>query len=793
MFQRFLILALLSCSISLRAQTINLSGQINGGPASEPVPDAYVTLLLPSGKSLNAVSEKNGSFSFTSLSAGQHIIVVSCIGFKTYADTLQLTASKNIQVMLSGRFLLKDEVIVRAIRAQDKSAGTFTNISKGRLEEQNMGQDFPFLLNMTPSVVVNSDAGAGVGYTGMTIRGIDQTRINVTINGIPVNDAESQGVYWVDLPDFASSVQSVQIQRGVGTSTNGAAAFGSSINVQTNSARQDAYAELNSSVGSFNTYKNNVQFGTGILKNGWSFDGRLSKLSSDGYIDRAFSDLKSYYLSAGHYGKKSMIKLVHFSGAERTYQAWNGIAQDVLDTNRTYNEFTYPNQTDNYQQDYYQAFFTYEFNKKLLLNTALFYTRGKGYYEEYKTYESFSDYGLTDVVVGTDTILQTDLIRRRWLDNDFYGTTFSLQYSPSKKTTAILGGGATYYDGRHYGEIIWAQYAATVPVNTHYYHDNSYKTDVNVYGKVNHSLGKVTLFGDAQVRYIQYNFLGFDQNLSNIQQTADYTFFNPKAGAVYAFSDSSDVYVSYSVAGKEPNRNDFVNSTMASRPKAEHLQDIEMGYRKTWKRASVSANVYYMHYQNQLILSGKINDVGAYNRINVPVSYRTGIELAGSVTITTYLQWSGNLTVSENKIKKFTEYVDDWDWGGQWTQEHRYSNLAFSPEVIASSQIRVLPFKSLYMDLMSKYVSDQYLDNTQNNGRKLDAFFVNNLLLSYSKSFSKGIKNLRLGLMCNNLFNEKYEPNGYTYSGISGGVRSDYNYYFPQACRNYLMQVTLGF
>ena len=780
-------------SLQANAQSLTLSGKISGGSSDEPVADAYVSLLLPSGKPLTTFSEKDGSFLFSSLATGQHILIVSCVGFKTYVDTLNITGSQKTEVKLNGQFLLKDEVIVRATRAQDKSAGTFTNLGKKQLNEQNLGQDFPFLLNLTPSVVVSSDAGAGVGYTGMTIRGVDQTRINVTINGIPVNDAESQGVYWVDMPDFASSVQSVQIQRGVGTSTNGAAAFGSSINVQTNTVRPDAYAEVNSSVGSFNTFKNNIQFGTGLLKNGWSFDGRLSKLSSDGYIDRAFSDLKSYYLSAGHYGKKSMIKLVHFSGYERTYQAWNGIPQDVLDTNRTYNEFTYQNQTDNYQQDYYQAFFTHEFSKKLLLSTALFYTRGKGYYEEFKTGESFSSYNLSNPVVGADTITQTDLVRRRWLDNDFYGTTFSLQYTPSKKTTYTLGGGATYYDGRHFGEVIWAQFASTVPVNTTYYRDHAYKTDANFYGKVNHTLGKVTLFADAQLRYIQYSFLGFDQNLVNIQQQATYNFFNPKAGLVYAFSDSSDVYASYSVAGKEPNRNDFVNSTPASRPLAEHLQDVEIGYRKKWKRAAISANVYYMYYKNQLILTGKINDVGSYNRTNVPVSYRSGVELAGSVNITTYLQWSGNLTLSENKIKEFTEYVDDWDWGGQWTQVHHNSNLAFSPNIIAASQIRVLPFKNMYIDLMSKYVSDQYMDNTQNDSRKLDAFFVNNILFSYTKNFAKGIKTMRIGLLFNNVLNEKYEPNGYTYSGISGGVRSDYNYYYPQAGRNYLMQVTLGF
>jgi len=687
-------------------------------------------------------------------------------------------------------------VIVSGIRAKDKSATTFTNLNKEQLNERNFGQDMPVLLGLTPSTVVKSDAGAGVGYTGITIRGVDQTRINVTINGIPLNDAESQGLYWVNTPDFASSVEQVQIQRGVGTSTNGAAAFGSSINMQTTTLHPKACAEYATAAGSFNTFKNTVRFGTGWLNGGWTIDGRLSKITSDGFIDRASSDLKSYYLSAGRYTEKSILRLVSFSGAEKTYQAWNGIAEDVLDTNRTYNEFTYKNQTDNYQQDHYQLLYSYQLSKKTTLNTALHYTYGRGYYEEYKQGESLADYNLQDVIIGTDTITTTDLVRRRWLDNDFYGTTFSVTHEPDNKSTFIAGGGASYYEGRHFGEVIWSQFASNSFIGDKYYRNNAYKTDANIYTKYNCELGeKWNAFADLQYRYIDYSFLGYDQNLNNVQQNVRFNFFNPKAGIVYSISDSSNVYLTLAVSNKEPNRNDFVNSTPSSRPESEQLQNIELGWRKNWQRASLQVNYYLMYYRNQLILSGKINDVGAYTRLNVPESYRTGIELSASVNVTKKIQWSGNLTLSENKILSFTEYVDDYDWGGQWSTKYRNTSLAFSPAMIAASQWRFLPLKNASINVISKYVSRQYMDNTENMGRSLDAFLVNDLRFSYILKTKKSgwFRQLNAGVLVNNVLGEKYEPNGYTYSGISGGVRSDYNYYYPQAGRNFLMQLTFAF
>jgi iron complex outermembrane receptor protein len=791
----FVFTFLLLMSSALQAQ-FTLSGSVLQAVNGQPLPDATV-VVTPAGTSARSMlTGSSGAFSFSSLPAGRCIISITYVGYEAVSDTVELTSNLQRNYRMKWSATLSDEVIVSGIRARDKSATTFTNLNREQLSERNFGQDMPILLGLTPSTVVNSDAGAGVGYTGITIRGVDQTRINVTINGIPLNDAESQGVFWVNMPDFASSVEQVQIQRGVGTSTNGAAAFGSSINMQTTALHAKAYGEVSSAAGSFNTFKNNVRFGTGLLNGGWTFDGRLSKITSDGFIDRASSDLKSYYLSAGRYTDKSILRLVSFSGAERTYQAWNGIPEDVLDTNRTYNEFTYQNQTDNYQQDHYQLLYSYQLGKRTTLNTAIHYTYGRGYFEEYKPGENFADYNLQDVIIGGDTLTQTDLIRRRWLDNDFYGATFSVTHEPDQKSSLIAGGGASYYEGRHFGEVIWSQYASNSFIGDKYYRNTGYKTDANFYTKYNRTLGqRWNTFIDLQYRYVNYSFLGFDQNLNNVQQQAPFHFFNPKAGVVYALSDSNDIYFTAAVSNKEPNRNDFVNSTPASRPQAEQLQNVELGWRRTWKRATVQVNYYLMYYRNQLILTGKINDVGAYTRVNVPESYRTGLELSASVNLSRKVQWSGNLTVSENKITSFTEYVDDYDWGGQWTTNYRNTSLAFSPAMIAASQWRFLPFKRFTADIITKYVSRQYMDNTQTLSRSLDPFLVNDIRLSYNllSNSRHWFKQVNAGVLINNVLHEEYEPNGYTFSGISGGVRTDYNYFYPQAGRNFLVQLTFSF
>lgn len=793
---RFYFLSMWLLCVGMAQAQSTLSGVVQQGSTAQPLADATVILTSPAQPARTTLTAVDGAFSFSSLPAGRYVLSISYIGYETITDTIEHSGTTKKVYRLQWTATLRDEVIVSGIRARDKSATTFTNLGREQLSERNFGQDMPILLSLTPSTVANSDAGAGVGYTGLTIRGVDQTRINVTINGIPLNDAESQGVFWVNMPDFASSVEQVQIQRGVGTSTNGAAAFGSSINMQTTALYTKAYGEVSSAAGSFNTFKNNVRFGTGLLNGGWTIDGRLSKITSDGFIDRASSDLKSYYLSAGRYTEKSILRLVSFSGAEKTYQAWNGIPEDVLDTNRTFNEFTYKNQTDNYQQDHYQLLYSYQLSKRTTFNSALHYTYGRGYFEEYKPGESFADYNLQDVIIGGDTLTQTDLIRRRWLDNDFYGATFSITHNQSSQSSFTAGGGASYYEGRHFGEVIWSQYASNSFIGDTYYRNTGYKTDANLYTKYNRTVGKHwNAFVDLQYRYVNYSFLGFDQNLANVQQRAPFHFFNPKAGVVYMLSDSNDIYFTAAVSNKEPNRNDFVNSTPASRPQAEQLQNIELGWRRTWKRAAVQVNYYMMYYRNQLILTGKINDVGAYTRVNVPESYRTGVELSASLNLSRKVQWSGNLTISENKISTFTEYVDDYDWGGQWTTTYRNTALAFSPNMIAASQWRFMPFKRFTADVITKYVSRQYMDNTQTVSRSLDPFLVNDIRLSWNV-FSRStnwFKQLNAGLLINNVLGEEYEPNGYTFSGISGGVRTDYNYFYPQAGRNFLVQLTVSF
>jgi iron complex outermembrane receptor protein len=715
------------------------------------------------------------------------------------------------------------EVVVSGIKATEKNPVTFTNLNKKEIEQQNFGQDLPFLLNLTPSTVVNSDAGAGIGYTGIRIRGTDPSRTNVTINGVPVNDAESHGTFWVNMPDFASSAQSIQVQRGVGTSTNGAGAFGASINIQTDALNQEAYGEVANSYGSFNTWKHTVKAGSGLLDNGWAFDARLSKITSDGFIDRGASDLKSFFVSAAHYGEKSLLKLNVFSGTEKTYQAWNGIpearlkgdAQAMNDLagnlglnqtdldhmlasgSRTYNQYTYPNQTDNYQQDYYQLFYTYLFGKHLKANIGLHYTYGRGYYEEFRRNEKFSTYKLQDsITVDGNTLKRGDFVRRRWLDNDFYGTVFSFVYDRNKLNITV-GGGLNRYDGRHYGELIWSQYALGSSINDRFYDGTSTKTDMSFYGKASYQLTtKLVGFVDLQGRTISYKLNGVDLN-SGVYLPYDfnltYTFFNPKAGLTYDIGANANVYGYVGVANKEPVRNDIIQASTTSIPRPERLINYELGYRKSWKKSAVSANLYYMDYKDQLVSTGEVNDVGAYNRVNVASSYRAGIELTGGLQLLQNLRWQATLTYSQNKIKAFTEYLDNWDDYTQIKIAHSNTAIAFSPDWIGSSLFSYTIINGLNIDLISKYVGAQYLDNTQNENRKLNAFFVNDIRAAYEFKVTKLFSAVRLGVQVNNILNVKYEPNGYTFSGSMGGTRYDFNYYYPQAGTNVLTSLTLKF
>jgi len=698
------------------------------------------------------------------------------------------------------------EVVILGTKAQNNNPITFQNLNKKEIDKQNFGQDLPFLLNLTPSTVVSSDAGTGVGYTGIRIRGTDPSRTNVTINGVPINDAESHGMYWVNMPDMASSSQNIQVQRGVGTSSNGAGAFGASINVQTDVLNTKRYAEVSNTYGSFNTWKHTVKAGTGLLENKWAFDTRLSKLASDGFIDRASSDLKSFFISAARYGEKSIFKINVFSGKEKTYQAWNGISEYILNTgNRTHNDFTYPNQTDNYQQDYYQMFYTYQFNQYIKANIGLHYTYGRGYYEEYREGDNFSTYKLKDTLFllnnnVVDTITSGNFVRRRWLDNDFYGTVFSFIYDKNKLNLTI-GGGLNQYDGRHFAELIWSQYAMGSNINDHFYDGKSFKTDFNLYGKASYKLSpKIDGFVDLQYRRIDYKTKGEDLN-SGVYIPYDvnliYNFFNPKAGITYKLKESANVYAYIGIANKEPVRSDIIQASNKSLPKQEQLVNYELGYRKTWKKSALSMNLYYMDYKDQLINTGQLNDVGAANRVNVPSSYRAGIEISSGVQLLQKLKWQATFTYSQNRIKEITEYLsnsDDYS-APQIQVIHKDVSIAYSPSYIGSSLFSYQALKNFEVDLISKYVGKQYLDNTESESRKLNAFFVNDLRFTYGFEVKNLCKSVRIGLQINNILNVKYESNGSTYPGgiSSTGVRTDNNYYFPQAGTNFMGNVVLKF
>lgn len=791
-----LFIGLLLPLYSMAQETFTVSGKIVD-KKGEPVIGA--SIFIKGYEILGLISDENGSFSILNLEKGS-ILKITAVGFKDFtipvsSSPLNIVLEEDKECDCPPIISINEITVIGRIIEPTRSS-----LSKSDIAKQNLGQDLPFLLNFTPSVVVNSDAGAGVGYTGIRVRGSDQTRINTTINGIPLNDAESQGVFWVNTPDLASSAQNISLQRGVGTSTNGAGAFGASLNIQTFSKPQEKpSAEINNSWGSFNTWKHTIQASTGLMDNKFVMDARVSKIKSDGFIDRASSDLQGVYLSGGYYGKKTNLRLNLMQGKERTYQAWFGVREDILKENRTYNPYTYDNQVDNYNQNHYQGILDHRINNNLSANVSVFYVRGFGYYEEFKEKDAFSKYSLPDVTIGDSTISESNIIRRRWLDNHYYGTVYSLNYD--KNTwNVIYGGGWNKYEGKHFGEVIWSEIAVNQNIRQRYYDNDAFKTDLNQFLKVSKEFqlenGQISAFGDLQYRRVGYNFIGFDQNLQSTQQNAEFNFFNPKAGVDYSFGGKQHrLYALWGIAHREPNRNDFVESTPISRPKAERLNNLELGYQITKDKANFKVNGFLMQYQNELILTGKVNDVGAYIRTNVPSSRRLGIELEGNWAVSQHFTWQANATFSQNKINEFTEFVDDYDNGGQIQNTYKNPDLAFSPRFIGANQFIFKPLgdESLELTFLSKYVGKQSLDNTQNKERSLQAFFVNDVRLSYTYKPSKGLKALQISLLVNNIFNEEYEPNGYTFSYFLNGQRTWENYYYPQAGTNFLVNVGLKF
>ena len=814
---KFLLLATaMLLSVLTHAQN-RIEGKVFDSETNQPLPGA--TVSLKNGKQVT-ITEVDGKFQFNNLANGSLVLRVSFVGYASQEQKVTIPVQNPITFNMEPRLLMEDKVIVRATRASDETPMTFQNIDKEQLQKENTGKDFPYLLESIASVVTTSDAGAGVGYTGVRIRGSDATRVNVTLNGIPYNDSESQNVYWVDLPDIASSVESVQVQRGVGTSTNGAGAFGASINIQTTGLNEKPYARIDNSVGSFNTRKHTLLAGTGLLNNAFTIDGRISKIASDGYIDRATSDLTSYYLSGGYYGKNTMLRLNIFSGHEVTYQSWYGTpearinndeqgmqdyiarnyldaeeADNLLNSGRTYNYYTYDNQVDDYTQTHYQLLYAWDITPNWTLNSALHYTKGYGFYEQYKKGEDLADYGFDRPIVGNDTLFATNLIRRKWLDNDFYGITFSLEYEPSSQVNLVLGGAWNQYDGDHFGEIIWSQFAGNTSIRDRYYENNGLKTDFTSYAKLSWvPMEKLTVFGDLQYRKVGYTLSGFDDNQIQIDEENTYDFINPKVGLSYQLSPGSLFYASLSIGNKEPNRSDFVDSPTGQTPEPETLRNIEAGFKHKNEHMKLNTNFYFMDYKNQLVLTGQLNDVGSSLRTNVDKSYRAGIELEGSFRLNKMLDIALNATFSQNIIESYNEVL--YDYGLNWDEYNQiltnYSNtsIAFSPNVITGGSIVFHPIEGFEIAWIHKYVGKQYLDNTSNETRKLDAYYASDARASYSLS-ALGMKKISFNLAVYNLFNNLYEANGYTWGYKGGGVEYHENFYYPQAGIHFMAGLTI--
>ena len=705
------------------------------------------------------------------------------------------------------------EVQIVSTRATSKTPVAFTNVSKEELKKQNFGQDIPFLLSMTPSALTTSDAGAGIGYTTLRVRGTDGTRINITANGIPMNDAESHTLFWVNMPDFASSVKDIQVQRGAGTSTNGAGAFGASVNMQTEGISMQPYAEINASYGSFNAHKETVKFGTGLLKDHWAFDARLSNIGTDGYIDRASVDLYSFYAQGGYFADNTSVKFITFGGKEKTYHAWNyATKEEMKKYGRRFNScgmYTdddghirfYKDQTDNYLQMNYQLLLNHTFSAAWNLNAALHYTKGDGYYQEYKEDRSLKEYRLHPFMY--DGVEKSDLIRQKKMDNHFGGGVFSVNYR-NEKLDASLGGALNYYDGWHFGRVIWVKnYIGKLLPDHEYYRNKAKKTDGNLYLKANYNLvAGLNAYADLQYRYINYKIHGdndkYDYNTDGLQKLAvndHFNFFNPKAGLNWDIDSNNRVYASFSVAQKEPTRNNYTDGNADEYPKAEKLYDYELGYtyRNTWLSAGV--NFYYMDYKDQLVLTGELNEIGEAMARNVPDSYRTGVELMLGVKPCRWFQWDINGTLSKNRVKNFTEKLYEDEWKNPIEVEHGNTPIAFSPDFILNNRFS-FSHKGFEAALQSQYVSKQYMSNAKQAEQTLDAYFVSNLNLAYTFQL-RHVKSVTVGFTIYNLFNEKYENNGYAGSGytLKDGKPERYNYagYAAQAGTNVMGNLSIRF
>ena len=671
------------------------------------------------------------------------------------------------------------------------------------MEPRNLGQDLPILLNFLPSVVTYSDAGAGIGYTGIRVRGSDATRVNVTINGIPYNDSESQGTFWVNLPDFSSSVENIQLQRGVGTSTNGSAAFGASLNILTDAISKEKFIEISTSLGSFSTLKNTLRFSTGGINDNFQISGRFSKIVSDGYIERASSDLTSYFLQTSFSNKNTLFKALLFGGHEVTYQSWYGVDSEMLNKNRRYNpageiydengdfQDFYYNQVDNYKQDHLQFHWNQIYSDKLSSSLGLNYTYGRGYYEEFndKWYDenyafsgmtSFSNLGLDSISFENQVISGADNVTRKWLDNDYYVITGNLQYN-SQIVKMAFGFLASNYDGDHFGKLRWSRFSSQVNPNHEFYRNKGEKNEFSIYSKFTSKISqKLTGFLDLQIRNINYKVDGVLNGLVPINVSDNFAFFNPKAGITYRVKDNTDLYLSFAKSHREPNRTDYENGN----PLPEKLNNFELGLRKrNW-----SLNLYYMRYKDQLVLTGEIDEVGSPIRQNVGDSYRLGVEFESSFNISNKISWNPNLSFSENKNIDFYFKRDGV------LNNIGNTNISFSPDIIAASAVQYELSEKALISVLTKYVGEQYMSNTDTVASKLDSYFVTDLNFSYTINFKSVFKSIVIRGMVNNLLDLEYVDRGYTYLDTwSGPTASEIQGYYPQATRNFILGMTMIF
>jgi iron complex outermembrane receptor protein len=776
-------LVLMAFSVQTNAQELfKLSGKVTDG--TTPLPGASI---LIKGTTNGVASDFEGNFTI-SLKKGTYTLVVNTIS-QPKEVIVNLNKNTFITIDMADSFINLEEVLVSAVRVKGSSPVTHSNVTKKDLEKRNLGQDIPVLLNYLPSVTSSSDAGAGVGYTYIRVRGSDASRINVTLNGIPYNDTESQGTFWVNLGDFTSSTQSLQLQRGVGTSTNGSGAFGASLNLLTDAISENPYGQLSTAFGSYNTQKHTIKFSTGKINDHIEIAGRFSKIDSDGYIDRAFSDLKSYFLQGSYIDDNTLIKVITFGNEEKTYQAWYGLSAEELKEDRKQNPYTYDNETDNYWQDHYQLHWNEKLNEKWSTNLGLNYTKGKGYFEQYKEESAVSKYN--NIVEATSTdwygTPATDLIVRRWLDNHFYVLNFNTNYK-NKEYEVISGISASNYKGDHFGEVIWAkQFAENASIRDRYYFSDATKNEFSIYSKASFKLNEnLSALVDLQERFVNYKTDGLTSDRNTLEIDKSYSFFNPKLGLTFKINNLNSIYTSFARANREPNRDDFKNGDDV---KNETLYDFELGWRLSNNTISLNTNMYYMFYKNQLIQTGGLNDVGEYLRENVEDSYRLGLEIDANIKLSNTLSISPNITLSSNKIKNFILERDGT------SKNIGTTNISFSPNLIAGNSINYQPTKNVSVNILSKIVGEQYLSNTDTEASKLDSYFTTDLNLAYEIEPKSIFKSITLSALVNNIFNKEYVDRGYTYLDYwsEPGNSFEVQGYYPQATRNFLVGATFKF